>query len=191
MAAVTSKPLSPDIRLAKALSHPLRSRLLMAYTGRVASPSQVAMELEATIGDVSYHTKRLLEHGLIELVEQIRGRGGVKHFYRATVPYEVTDEEWATLPPGLREQLAQPVVEAILDDVGAAARDRGLAGDDVHLSRTPLELDGQAREELVRMLKTLVEEALRLQRESAQRRGGGESGPPTALAVLHIPTSRR
>src|SRR5215204_356255 len=93
---------SVDTRLAKALSHPLRSRLLMAYTGRVASPSQVAEELGAPLGDVSYHTKRLVEQGCVELVEAVRGRGGVKHFYRATVPYEVRDEAWEGLAPALR-----------------------------------------------------------------------------------------
>jgi DNA-binding transcriptional ArsR family regulator len=179
---------SPATRLAKALSHPLRSRLLMAYTGRVASPSQVAAELQAPIGDVAYHTKRLREHGLIELVEEVRGRGGVQHFYRATVPYEVADTAWAMLPAGLRQELARPVIESIVDDVANAARDGGLAGDDVHLSRTRLELDEEARSELAQLLERVVDEALRLQSESAARRAKGTREPSTALAILHIPT---
>jgi DNA-binding transcriptional ArsR family regulator len=181
-------PPTPATRLAKALSHPLRSRLLMAYTGRVASPSQVAAELRAPIGDVAYHTKRLLEHGLIELVEEARGRGGVRHFYRATVPYEVADTEWATLPEELRRELARPVIASILDDVAWAAREGALSADGVHFSRTRLELDDEARSELARLLETLVEEALRLERESAARRAGGDRDPSTALAILHIPT---
>jgi DNA-binding transcriptional ArsR family regulator len=182
---------SPATRLAKALSHPLRSRLLMAYTGRVASPSEVAAELGAPIGDVAYHTKRLREHGLIELVEEARGRGGVRHFYRATVPYEVTDTEWATLPAELRRQVVQPVIGSILDDVARVARVGGLADDRVHVSRTRLELDEEARSELARLLETVVDEALRLQDESAARRGPGTSEPSTALAILHIPTRRQ
>jgi DNA-binding transcriptional ArsR family regulator len=179
---------SPGTRLAKALSHPLRSRLLMAYTGRVASPSQVAAELHAPIGDVAYHTKRLQEHGLIELVEQVRGRGGIQHYYRARVPYEVSDAEWATLPGGLRQELARPVIASILDDVANAARDGGLAGGDVHLSRTRLELDEEARDELAGLLETVVDEARRLQEESAARRATGKREPSTALSILHIPT---
>jgi DNA-binding transcriptional ArsR family regulator len=178
-------PTSAATRLAKALSHPLRARLLMAYTGRVASPSQVAAELGAPIGDVAYHTKRLQEHGLIELVEAARGRGGVRHFYRATVPYEVADAEWASLPAELRREITRPVIEAILDDVARVARDGGLADETVHVSRTRLDLDEEARNELARLLENVVDEALRLQRESAAR-GGGE--PPTALAILHFPT---
>jgi hypothetical protein len=47
---------SPDaaLRLAKALSHPLRQRLLVAYMGKAASPSDVAAKLEEPLGNVSY-----------------------------------------------------------------------------------------------------------------------------------------
>src|SRR5687768_11337524 len=98
----------------------------MAYTGRVLSPSQVAEELGASLGDVSYHTKQLLAHGCIELVEAVRGRGGVKHYYRATVPYEVTDSEWRTLSPALRRRLVEPIAAAIVDDVVGAAESEAL-----------------------------------------------------------------
>jgi DNA-binding transcriptional ArsR family regulator len=190
MRGVTPDPPQLDTRLAKALSHPLRSRLLTAYSGRVASPSQVATELDASIGDVSYHTKRLVEHGCLELVEVVRGRGGAKHFYRAVVPYEVPDAEWATLPAELREQVAEPVIASVLDDIARATRDGGLATDGVHLSRTRLELDEQARDELAGLLERLLTQALRLQEESASRRAGGTADEPTSLAILHIPTGR-
>lgn len=163
----------------------------MAYTGRVASPSQVAAELRAPIGDVAYHTKRLQEHGLIELVEETRGRGGVQHFYRATTPYEVADAEWATLPAELRSEVVRPVIESILDDVAGAAREGGLSDDALHVSRTRLQLDEEARGELARLLETVVEEALRLERESAARGAGGGREPSTALAILHIPARAR
>jgi DNA-binding transcriptional ArsR family regulator len=190
MRGVPPEPRQLDTRLAKALSHPLRSRLLAAYTGRVASPSQVATELGASIGDVSYHTKRLVEHGCLELVEVVRGRGGAKHFYRAVVPYEVPDADWATLPAELREQVAEPVVASVLDDIANATRDGGLGTEGVHLSRTRLELDQQARDELAALLETLLDRTLRLQEESTSRRRGGKAEEPTALAILHIPARR-
>jgi DNA-binding transcriptional ArsR family regulator len=191
MRAVTPAPPQIETRLAKALSHPLRSRLLMAYTGRVVSPSQVASELGASIGDVSYHTKRLLEHGVIELVDAVRGRGGVKHYYSAVVPYEVTDAEWAALPPELREAVGQPVVASVLDDIAEAVREGALAADGVHLSRTRLELDREAHDELEAMLEQLVERALELNEQSAQRRGLAPAERSTSLAILHMPTSLR
>lgn len=185
-AGVTSMPEALDTRLAKALSHPLRSRLLMAYTGRVISPSEVAAELEAPLGDVSYHTKRLLEHGCIELVESVRGRGGVKHLYRAVVPFEVRDAAWARLPLALRRKVVEPVAQAVLEDIAGAVRSGGLTADDAHVSRTRLQLDAPARQELARMLERLVDDALRLQDESTAR-AGDTAGPATALVVLHVP----
>ncbi len=175
-----------DTRLAKALSHPLRQRLLMAYTGRVLSPSQIAAELGESLGDVSYHTKQLLAHGCLELVEAVRGRGGVKHYYRAIVPYEVGDAEWRTLSPALRRKLVEPVVATVVDDVAEAAPAGGFNADDVHVSRTPLSLDEQGRSELSRLLEAVVGDALRIQDESAERLAGEGRSASSVLAILHF-----
>ena len=163
----------------------------MAYTGRVVSPSQVAEELKQPLGDVSYHTKQLLSHGCIELVEAVRGRGGVKHFYRATVPYEVGDAEWAGLSPALRRAITEPVVATIVEDLAESAAAGGLGGDDVHVSRTRLTLDEQGRAELARLLETLVRDVLRIQSESAERHGGGAGATQSALAILHFDRKAR
>jgi hypothetical protein len=186
MPAVRDEPAGLDTRLAKAMSHPLRQRLLMAYTGRVASPSQVAAELEEPLGDVSYHTKQLLVHGCVELVEARRGRGGVKHYYRATVPYEVADADWTGLSPALRRRVAEPVVATIASDLTAAAEAGWLTADDVHISRTRLALDEQGWRELGRLLETLVADALRIQEASAERLGGDAGPPSSVLALLHF-----
>jgi DNA-binding transcriptional ArsR family regulator len=175
-----------DTRLAKALSHPLRQRLLMAYTGRVLSPSQIAAELGEPLGDVSYHTKQLVAHGCVELVEAVRGRGGVKHYYRATVPYEIGDAEWRTLSPTLRRKLVEPIVGTIVDDVAEGAASGSLNAEDVHVSRTPLALDERGRRELSRLLEKVVGDALRIQRESAERLGGEEAPSSSVLAILHF-----
>ena len=187
MRAVRDDITGLDTRLAKAMSHPLRQRMLMAYTGRVVSPSQVATELGEPLGDVSYHTKQLLAHGCLELVEAVPGRGGVKHFYRATVPYEVADREWAGLSPAARRRITDPVAAAIVEDVVEAAGSGGLTADEVHISRTRLALDEQGRRELGGLLEELVGQALRIQEESAQRHGG-DAGPASwVLAILHCP----
>jgi hypothetical protein len=176
-----------DTRLAKAMSHPLRQRMLMAYTGRVVSPSQVAAELKVPLGDVSYHTKQLVAHGCLELVEAVRGRGGVKHFYRATVPYEVGDAEWRGLSPALRRRVTEPVVATIVEDLAEAAPAGGLTGDEVHVSRTRLALDEQGWSELSRLLETLVGDAVRIQRECAERLGDEAASTSSVLAILHFP----
>jgi DNA-binding transcriptional ArsR family regulator len=177
---VTPDAAGLDTRLAKALSHPLRQRLLMAYTNREASPSQVAEELGAPLGDVSYHTKRLVEHGCLELVRAVRGRGGVKHFYRAAVKYELSDEQWSALSPSLRRTVAEPIVAQILEDVTRAAESGALGAEDVHISRLRLDLDDEGWAELSRRLEDVVAQAQRLNEKAAGQ------GRPSSLGILHF-----
>jgi DNA-binding transcriptional ArsR family regulator len=177
---VTSDAAGLDTRLAKALSHPLRQRLLMAYTNREVSPSQVARELDESLGDVSYHTKRLVEHGCVELVRAVRGRGGVKHFYRAAVKYELSDEQFGMLSPSLRRTVAEPVLAQILEDVAEAGAAGALADEHVHISRMRLNLDAAGWEELSRLLEQVVERAQELNRR------GADGGRPSSLTMLHF-----
>lgn len=179
-----------DVRLAKALSHPLRQRLLVALDGRVASPSDLAEELGARLGDVSYHTRQLHIHGCLELVRTERRRGAIKHFYTASIRFELEDEQWRTLPPSARQRMAGEVVSDIWRDVSQASRENRLADDSVHISRTPLRLDQQGWDELGALLREVVERAQRLSDESAGR-GGGRSVVPSELAVLHFPHAER
>jgi DNA-binding transcriptional ArsR family regulator len=176
---VTSDAAGLDTRLAKALSHPLRQRLLMAYTNREVSPSQVARELDESLGDVAYHTKRLVEHGCVELVRAVRGRGGVKHFYRAAVKYEVTDRQFGMLSPSLRRSVAEPVLAQILEDVAGAGAAGALGDDDVHISRIRLDLDEAGWAELSRLLEEVVDRAQELNRS-------GDGGRPSSLTMLHF-----
>src|SRR4051794_25939472 len=72
-----------DERLAKALSHPLRPRILERLDeGGVASPNQLADALGERLGNVSYHVRILCELGLVELVRTEPHRGALEHFYR-------------------------------------------------------------------------------------------------------------
>ena len=72
-----------DTRMMKALSHPLRWRILEHLTAGPASPSMVAARLGEPLGNVSYHVKILLQHDAIELVETRPVRGALEHVYRA------------------------------------------------------------------------------------------------------------
>ena len=57
-----------DEALLRAISHPLRHRLLGMLDGRIASPNQLARELDLPLGRVSYHIRLLSDLGAIELV---------------------------------------------------------------------------------------------------------------------------
>ena len=70
-----------DPRYVKALSHPLRVRILALLQERTASPRELAEWLDATLGTVSYHVRTLHESGVLELESTRPRRGAVEHFY--------------------------------------------------------------------------------------------------------------
>jgi DNA-binding transcriptional ArsR family regulator len=56
-----------DPRYVKALSHPIRVRVLALLEERMASPVELAEVLGVSLGSVSYHVRNLHRLGLIEL----------------------------------------------------------------------------------------------------------------------------
>lgn len=183
-----------DARLSRALSHPLRQRILVALGGRVASPSDLADELGARLGDVSYHTKQLHACECLELVRTERRRGAIKHFYTATRRLEVEDEQWLSFSPGERRRLAEGVLADVVLDASRASREGRMEVEGVHISRTLLELDPEGQEAVRLLLRDVIERVLALQAESVARRaasGGAAEAEATAaseLAILHFPT---
>src|SRR3954447_15285794 len=133
-----------EARIAKALAHPLRARILQRLGERVASPGDLAVELGAPLGVVSYHVRMLRDYDCVELVRTEPRRGALQHFYRATARPTLDDDQWRTLPSGLRRELAGETIQSLVTDLAAAA-DAGLLEDaDIVVERTPLELDGRA-----------------------------------------------
>jgi DNA-binding transcriptional ArsR family regulator len=80
-----------DPRYVKAMSHPLRVRILALLSERTASPVELAEWVEATLGTVAYHVRTLHRLGLIELVDETRVRGAVEHHYRAKERPKISD----------------------------------------------------------------------------------------------------
>src|SRR3954467_14099212 len=105
-----------EARIAKALAHPLRARILQRLGERVASPGDLAVELGAPLGVVSYHVRMLREYQCVELVRTEPRRGALQHFYRATARPQLDGEQWRALPAGLRRELAGETVQEVVDD---------------------------------------------------------------------------
>src|SRR5687767_8828071 len=130
-----------EARIAKALAHPLRARILQRLGERVASPGDLAVELGAPLGVVSYHVRMLRDYDCVELVRTEPRRGALQHFYKATARPNFDDQQWRTLPSGLRRELTGESLQALIADLAAAA-DAGMLEDpEIVLTRTPLELD--------------------------------------------------
>src|SRR3954471_5289509 len=110
-----------DEALLRAISHPLRHRLLGMLDGRVASPNQLARELGLPLGRVSYHIRLLSDLGAIELVRTEPRRGALEHFYRAVTTVWVREAHLQTLPRSARRGILGQNLQQIFTDVTTAA----------------------------------------------------------------------
>jgi DNA-binding transcriptional ArsR family regulator len=174
-----------DPKVIKALAHPLRLRILGVLHGRIASPSELAEEFEAPIGNVSYHVRILQSMGLIRLVRTTPKRGAIEHHYEAVARPVVTDETWGQLPASVKRAL----VNASLDHTGAVVRAAALRGGFNHaearLTRTTLVLDDEGWQTLSRELVGATERALEIAQESEARlRGQGKAGDGAMLVLV-------
>jgi DNA-binding transcriptional ArsR family regulator len=121
---MTAKPASgrPELdettRMAKAMAHPLRGKILMHLNVHgTASPADLSRVLAEPIGNVSYHVRMLLDLDCVELVDTRQRRGAVEHFYRATRRAILDDAAWAELPPTARKGLAVEIFRRAFGDV--------------------------------------------------------------------------
>lgn len=87
--------------VAGALAHPLRLEILRRSIKPV-SPKQLADALGEPLGNVSYHSRVLIDAGLLETVRTVQVRGALQRFNR-------------------RSATAKKAVQKIADDLGALA----------------------------------------------------------------------
>src|SRR6201991_5147504 len=123
-----------EARIAKALAHPLRARILQRLGERVSSPGDLAVELGAPLGVISYHVRMLREYECVELVRTEPRRGALQHFYRAIARPNLDDDQWRTLPSGLRRELAGETIQDLVNDLAKAADAGRLEDPDVVLT---------------------------------------------------------
>jgi DNA-binding transcriptional ArsR family regulator len=163
-----------DPRLVKALAHPLRIRILSILEEDAASPSELAEQLDAPLGNVAYHVRALANLGLIKLVRTTPVRGAVEHHYRAPARTHVSDGAWGQVPGIVREAMVDSTIAQIGEYVGAASSNGGFDGEDAHLTRTGLVLDDKGWKELSAALKKFLEKAEAIEDASKKRLAGAD-----------------
>ena len=69
----------------RALSHPVRLRILSLLTGTAMSSAELARELGVSHAAVSFHVRTLVAAGYLELAETRSVRGGQERRYRSVI----------------------------------------------------------------------------------------------------------
>jgi DNA-binding transcriptional ArsR family regulator len=175
--SAAGKPHELDSNIVKALSHPLRLRILTRLNEGVASPNEMSKEFEESLPLVSYHVRILRELDCIELVRTTPRRGAIEHHYRALTRPFLEDEDWAQLPPSARKAVSNTILSKLLGDVRlAVAAGTFDERPERHLSYAPLMLDEQGWRELNERLGAVLAWAIEEQAASAGRLQDGQSG---------------
>jgi DNA-binding transcriptional ArsR family regulator len=158
-----------DPRLVKGLAHPLRIHILRVLETRVASPSEIAEEIGAPLGNVSYHVRFLARVGLIELTSTKPRRGAVEHYYRAVGRVSVADQAWAQVPDVVKNGMISATLDQAGRVIGAAASSGGFERSDAVVARREMLLDEKGFAELASELNGLLERIKEIEKESAER----------------------
>ncbi|MEU8589823.1 helix-turn-helix domain-containing protein [Streptomyces sp. NPDC048664] len=96
-----------DVGTLKALAHPLRANLYrLLFVHRVATASQLADNVDEAVSLVSYHLRKLAEHGLIEEAEPQSGDGRERWWRPASDGVSIHDEDFRGEPEKAAAHLA-------------------------------------------------------------------------------------
>lgn len=88
-----------DVGTLKALAHPLRAQLYRGLTiARVATASQLAEQVDEAVSLVSYHLRKLAEHGLVEEAEPQRADGRERWWQPSSDGLRIHDEDFRDAP---------------------------------------------------------------------------------------------
>jgi DNA-binding transcriptional ArsR family regulator len=173
-----------DPRLVKALAHPLRVQILGVLEERVASPSDLAEELGAPLGNVSYHVRTLAELGLLKLVRRRTRRGAVEHYYQARGRATVSDEAWSQVPSVVRRSMVGVALEQAVGHAVSAAANGGFDGEESSCTRHSLTLDDTGVREACDALARLHDELAVIQERSAERLEGSAGDRQVGLVTM-------
>lgn len=180
--------------LTKALKHPTRTYALGILTERVASPKEIAKELDCTIRHVTYHLDVLQKLGCVELVrtEPVMGGRVVEHFYTATKRAWLNRQDWSLLDKEDQLGVTSTLMELVSSDIAEAIA-AGTFEDppDNHLSRTPLSVDEEGWEEILALLDYTLDELLTIQGRVSNRSTPDSDLNPVKVEILHFRSPRR
>lgn len=174
-----------DPRYVKAMSHPVRVRIMAMLSERKASPNELSQWLGTTLGATAYHVRTLHKLGLIELVDETRVRGAVEHHYKAKARPKVTEENWSKASPIAKQAAVSSQLKMLEDHTNASAAAGGFDRADALLERRTARLDDRGWKALTTEAQKFLDRIEKIEADAAKRLAkGGEDGAIDAGVVL-------
>lgn len=180
-----------DPTLAKAFTHPLRGHVWVTVCEKgLASPTEIASELDLDVTEVSYHFRKLRKKKLIRVAHTVQRRGFDEHFYEPCAPVLYFDDfDWMEIPEGIRSSFSADLVRRLVEELIGAIQAGSFDARDRHLSRTWLMLDERGWKELMRTLVRTLDRIRAIQERSEKRcEGSPEALIPVEFAMAAFET---
>ncbi|MEU6142334.1 helix-turn-helix domain-containing protein [Streptomyces sp. NPDC047081] len=96
-----------DVGTLKALAHPLRMKLYrLLFVAEAATASQLAEQVDEAVSLVSYHLRKLADHGLVEEAEPRSADARERWWQPASEGVSVRDEDFQDAPEKVAAHLA-------------------------------------------------------------------------------------
>jgi DNA-binding transcriptional ArsR family regulator len=152
-----------DPRYLKAVSHPVRVRILAMLDEGPASPKALADRLGISLGVVAYHVRTLHELDLLKLVGTRQRRGATEHMYAATARPSFSDDAWAGMEPVAKQRLLGAMLRQIGEYANASAAAGGFDRADANISRIALKLDEKGWKQLAAASKKWLAEVEKIE----------------------------
>jgi DNA-binding transcriptional ArsR family regulator len=168
--------LIPSPNFAIIASDPLKAQIVAVALQRPYSPSEFARDVGVAVNVASYAFKVLRKHGILELADEVKVRGSVKHMYRATEAALVSNADWGSLAEALRRVFTGTILQDFSARVTQAIETGHLySRDDFCLYWAPRDLDEIAWREQVELNSWYIEASEQLEVDTVNRRANGES----------------
>jgi DNA-binding transcriptional ArsR family regulator len=150
--------------VARALSSPLRLRVLRLCAFDARTNKEIAELLDVNPGTMLHHVRTLVEAGMLEAQPERIGPRGARE-----VPYRATGLSWRTEVPGQSVVLVETMRQQL----------QGVDPEDVRVVWMGLRLNAEHRDELDRRLLELVTEF--------KERGPDPDGEAASLVIVTHP----
>jgi DNA-binding transcriptional ArsR family regulator len=175
-----------DPRYVKAMSHPVRVRIMAMLQERKASPNELSQWLGTTLGATAYHVRTLHKLGLIELVDETRVRGAVEHHYKAKAQPKRSDATWESASPIAKQAEVGSALRMLEDYTHASAAAGGFDRPEALLQRATAKLDDKGWKALAVESQKYLERIGKIEAEAAKRiaRAPEQEGVVDAGVVL-------
>jgi DNA-binding transcriptional ArsR family regulator len=149
-----------DVRLAKAISHPVRVEIMVEAVKAPISPAEYVARFGGSVTTVAYHFRELKKQDCLEIVDEQQRRGATEHFYAVTKRALLSDEDFAQLPAPLRGGFNASIFSTfMLQGQLALEADTMDSQRNKHVTWTPLKLDKQGFDRIMGMLSEVYEQA--------------------------------